>query len=78
MSLERRDCRFKLPAHLHDAGRLIAEQRKVDLGEWFESLVAPVVEREVHAAIELAQALQRQGIAGNFREKPGVAGNGRE
>ncbi len=78
MSLERKDCRFKLDPAIHPLLAVVAESENMDQGDWVERLVTAELQRRVHAATVLAEAAARLGIAGNGREKPGLPGNGRE
>ena len=77
MSLERKDVRAKLDDDMHAAFKAICEQDEIDMGVFIERLLVPVIQKRVHDAMVLAEKLQRLGIAGNNRESPGVAGNGR-
>lgn len=75
MSLERKDIRAKLDHEAHAKLRAICDAEGVDMGEWIEQQLLPVIERKVHAAMMLTDALQRQGITGNPSwEKPGAPG----
>lgn len=76
MSLERKDIRAKLDPDMHATLREICDIDGVDMGDFIEAVLVPVIKRRVHDAIELATRLQRQGIAGNGRESPGMAGSG--
>ena len=78
MSLERKDIRSKLDPARHAQLRAICEIDGVDMGDFIEAALLPVIEKRVHDAIELATRLQRLGTTGNNREQPGVAGNARE
>ena len=78
MSLERKDIRAKLDAEHHAQLRAICEIDNVDMGEFIEAVLVPVIERRIHDAIELAAKFPRSGISGNGRELPGTAGSGRE
>jgi len=74
MSLERKDFRGKLDAGMHAKLKAICEVDDVDMGVFIENLLIPVIEKRVHDAMVLANALQRQGITGSGRESPGGAG----
>lgn len=78
MSLERQDVRAKLDHELHAQLKAICQVDGVDMGEFIEAALRPVIHKRVHDAILLAADLARQGITGNFRENPGIAGNGRD
>lgn len=78
MSLERKDIRAKLDPDKHAQLRAICEIDGVDMGDWIESVLLPVIERRVHDAIELAARLQRLGISGSGKPLPGTSGSGRE
>lgn len=75
MALERKDIRAKLDAEVHEALRAICDIDGVDMGEFIESLIVPVVKKRVHDAMLLSRRLQRSGISGIVREKRGVSGN---
>lgn len=75
MSLERKDIRAKLSAERHAQLRAICEIDGVDMGDWIEAVLLPVIEKRVHDAIALAAALPRPGITGNVREYRGTAGS---
>ena len=75
MSLERKDIRAKLDPDMHARLRAICDVDNIDMGEFIEAALIPVIEKRVHDAMMLATELLRQGIAGNNRESPGVAGN---
>ena len=75
MSLERKDIRAKLDPDTHAQLKAICDVDGVDMGDFIEACVLPVVQKRVHDAMVLTDALQRQGITGNNRESPGVAGN---
>ncbi len=78
MALERKDVRFKLDPDDHAALKVICDVAGVDVGEFVESIIVPEIRRRAHEAIELAERLARTGITGKNREKPGMAGTGRE
>ena len=75
MALERKAIRAKLDADVHTALRTICEVDGVDMGEFIESLVIPVVQKRIHDATVLSRALQRAGITGI---QGALVGNGRE
>ena len=68
MSLERRDIRAKIDAEMHAKLRAICEIDKVDMGEFIEAALLPVIEKRVHDAIELARLLHVPGTSGSGRE----------
>lgn len=76
--LERKDIRAKLDPDRHAQLRAICDVDGVDMGDFIESVLLPVIERRVHAAIELAARLQRSGITGSEKRPPGITGSGRE
>ena len=78
MSLERKDIRAKLDPEIHAQLRVICEIDGVDMGDFIESALLPVIAKRVHDAMMLAQKLQRLGTSGSDREKPGAAGSSRE
>jgi hypothetical protein len=78
MSLERKDIRAKLDPDNHAQLRAICDIEGVDMGDWIEAVLKPVIEKRVHDAIELASRLHRLGTSGSGRESAGVAGNRRE
>lgn len=75
MALERKDIRAKLDADVHTALRTICEVDGVDMGEFIEALVIPVVQKRIHDATVLSRALQRAGITGI---QGALVGSGRE
>ena len=74
MSLDRLDVRFKLDHVLHAQLKAICATDGTEINDFVEALVIPVVRKRVHEAIELAERLQRAGIAGHAGEHPGGAG----
>lgn len=74
MSLDRKDIRAKLSPEHHAMLKAICEADGVDVGEYIEAVLVPVIERRVHGAMMISTSLLGQGITGNNREKPGVAG----
>lgn len=65
----------------HDAHaklKAICDIDGVEMGEFIESVLLPVIEKRVHDAMMLSNELARQGITGNKRESSGVAGTRRE
>lgn len=69
MSLERKDIRAKLDDDMHAALKAICEVDEIDMGEFIESVLLPVIEKRVHDAILLADKLPRPGISGSIRER---------
>lgn len=57
MSLERKDIRAKLDPDVHDMLRAICEVDAVDVGEWIERQLVPVIRSRCHDAISLAGRL---------------------
>lgn len=78
MSLDRKDIRAKLDPDKHAQLRVICDIDGVDMGDFIEAALLPVIAKRVHDAIELSSRLHGLGIAGSDRESPGVAGSGRE
>lgn len=78
MSIERKDVRAKLDPEIHAQLRAICEIDGVDMGDFIEAALLPVIAKRVHDAMLLAQRIQRLGTSGNDRERPGVAGSARE
>ena len=68
MSLERKDIRAKLDPDMHAKLKAICDTDEIDMGEFIEAVLVPVIEKRVHDAIVLAQALQRAGINGSGAE----------
>lgn len=78
MSLERKDIRAKLSPERHAQLRAICEVDGVDMGDFIEAVLLPVIERRVHDAIALVSRLPGPGTSGNNREWPGRTGSDRE
>lgn len=78
MSLERKDIRAKLSADMHAKLKAICDVDEVDMGDFIEAVLVPVIERRVHDASVLAAKLQRLGFAGNENARPGITGSARE
>jgi hypothetical protein len=76
MSIERKDIRAKLSPERHAQLRAICEVDGVDMGDFIEAALLPVIEKRVHDAIELAARLPRQGTSGSSRESPETRGSG--
>lgn len=74
MSLERKDVRFKLDAEWH---AVLTSAAKGDIGEWVERLVMRELKQQVDDALSLADAAERAGVAGNFRDSRGTKGTDR-
>lgn len=72
MALERKDIRAKLDPDLHAALKAMCDLDGVDMGEWIEAQIVPVIEKRIHDAMVLAEKLQRLGISGTGRESPGA------
>ncbi len=73
MALERKDIRAKLDPELHAALKAMCDLDGVDMGEWIEAQLVPVIKKRIHDATVLADQFQRLGITGNGREKSGAA-----
>lgn len=73
MALERKDIRAKLDPELHAALKAMCDLDGVDMGEWIEAQLVPVIKKRIHDATVLAAEFQRLGITGNGREKSGAA-----
>ncbi len=69
--LDRQDIRFKVDAAIHGQLKAICEEDGVDINDFVEAVLVPVVRKRVHDAISLADRLQRAGLAGNKRESQG-------
>lgn len=78
MALERKDIRAKLDADTHAQLRAICDVDGIDMGDFIEAVLLPVIAKRVHDAIELSGRLRQLGKTGSDREFPGVAGSGRE
>lgn len=70
MSLERKDIRLKVDADVHQALTAICEADGVDIAEFVESLIVPVVVKRVHRAHHIAT---RVPVLGSIRAKTGGA-----
>jgi hypothetical protein len=68
MTLDRKDIRAKLDHEVHAALKAICDTEGVDMGEWIEATLVPIIEKRVHDAMVLADAFQRVGITGSRRE----------
>ena len=73
MALERKDIRAKLDPELHAALKAMCDLDGVDMGEWIEAQLVPVIKKRIHDATVLAAEFQCLGITGNGREKSGAA-----
>lgn len=78
MALERKDIRAKLDHDMHAKLKAICDIDGVDMGEYIEAVLLPIIEKRVHDAMMLANELARQGITGNNRESSGAARPRRE
>lgn len=78
MSLEHKDVRAKLEPELHAQLRAICDIDGVDMGDFIEAVLVPVIRKRMHDAIALASRFPRPGITGSGRESPGTAGSDRE
>lgn len=63
---------------MHAKLKAICDIDCVDMGEYIEAALLPIIEKRVHDAMMLANELARQGITGNNRESSGMAGTRRE
>lgn len=73
MALERKDIRAKLDPELHAALKAMCDLDGVDMGEWIEAQIVPVIKKRIHDATVLASELQRLGITGSTRENTSKA-----
>ena len=55
MSLPRRDVRFYLDADTHEALRVIAETKLLEIAELVEKIIVHVVSDHIHEAKEIAK-----------------------
>jgi len=74
MSLERKDVRFKLNADTHTQLKAICDLEEIEISDFVEAVLVPVIAKRVHDAIALTDRLQRAGVSGNPRSIRGVAG----
>lgn len=75
MALERKDIRAKLDDDMHAALKAICDVENIDMGEFIEQALLPVIQKRVHEAILLADRLKASGIFGKNREHPGTTGS---
>jgi hypothetical protein len=75
MSLDREDIRAKLDPDLHRALKAICDAEGCTIAEFVERVLAPVIRRRVHEAIQIADAVRVSGRTGNSRETSGTARN---
>jgi hypothetical protein len=68
MSLERKDVRLKLDPELHGALSEICAIDGVEIGEFVEHLLIPVIRKRCADAIALSRALREAGFSGSGRE----------
>lgn len=68
MALDRKDVRAKLDPDMHAALKAMCDLDGVDMGEWIEAQLVPVIRKRIHDATVLATELQRLGITGSGRE----------
>lgn len=68
MALERKDIRAKLDPEMHSALKAMCDLEGVDMGEWIEAQLVPVIKKRIHDATVLAAEFQRLGITGSARE----------
>ena len=77
MALDRKDIRAKLAPDMHAKLKAICDLDEIDMGEFIEAVLVPVIEKRVHDAMLLAERLQRLGIAGSESKSPERSGSGR-
>lgn len=75
MAIERKDIRAKLDDDVHAALKAICDLDEVEMGEFIEAVLVPVIRKRCHDAIVLADRLQRAGFTGSVVSAPGIAGN---
>jgi hypothetical protein len=68
MALERKDVRAKLDPELHAALAEMCALDGVEIAEFIESLLVPVIRKRCSDAIALSRALQKTGFSGTDRE----------
>lgn len=74
MALERKDIRAKLDDDMHTALKAICDLDGVDMGEYIELVLVPVIKKRCHDAMVLAERLQRAGFNGSGDASSGTAG----
>lgn len=77
MSLDRKDIRAKLDPDMHAKLKAICDVDEIDMGDFIEQCLVPVIKKRVHDASVLAAKLQRLGMAGSENTAPGTSGSGR-
>lgn len=73
MAIDRKDVRAKLDPDLHAALKAMCDLDDIDMGEWIEAQIVPLIKKRIHDATVLASEFQRLGITGSGREKRGSA-----
>lgn len=68
MSLERKDVRAKLDPELHGALNVICERDGLTQADWIESVIAPLLRKEIQDTVKTYDAFLRAGIIGSDRE----------
>lgn len=68
MSLDRKDIRAKLDPELHAALCAICRVDGIEISEYVERVLAPVIRRDADRAIVLSRELLDQGFSGTSRE----------
>lgn len=75
MAAPRPDVKFYLDSTEHAALKVFADHDGVGMGELTERVMSDYLQKRIHDASVLAEALRRAGIV---REEQGSAGRGRE
>jgi len=78
MALERKDIRAKLDADAHAKLKAICEIEDIDMADFIERELLPVIKKRVHDAMVLANKLQRLGLTGSAHRSSGKPGTARE
>jgi hypothetical protein len=74
VSIERKDIRAKLDAQVHAQLKVICECDAIEMGDYIELVLLPVIARRVHDAIELSARLHGLGISRKTRDSAGKTG----
>ncbi len=64
MALERKDVRFKLPPQIHWDLVVLAGLAGMDIGEYVEALITPIVEKKAHEATVFVERTGRMTASG--------------
>lgn len=75
MAIERKDVRAKLDDDMHASLKAICDLDGIDMGEFIEQILVPVIQKRVHDAMLLAERLQRLGITGSAHRPSGTSGS---